>query len=764
MLKQYQAIKSQHRDSILFFRLGDFYEMFLDDAKVASKELELTLTGRGKDENRIAMCGVPFHAADGYILKLINKGYKVAVCEQVEDPALAKGLTRREVVRVVTPGTVMGVGHLEEAEQNYLLAMGNGGDHGGRPYAYVDASTGEFRIGVGDASWIQARETIEAEGISEDQAEEELKRHFGVQSLSAFGIEDYRAAYPAAWAILRYLKETQKHHLPQITRLLPYRSRDSLYMDPTTIRNLELVEKTGSLFWVLDATKTAMGARRLKQLIRHPFIDDVMINQRLDAVEALIGDLLSREEIREILGQVYDLERLLSRIVSGHHNPRDVVALRDSLRALKEMGGVLDAFGSSLSQGERVIREFDFGVLDVLDRGIVDDPAPHLRDGGYIKSGFSEELDQLNLSFKTIREWIAGLEDVERQRTGIKSLKVGFNKVFGYYFTIPNAQQDKVPADYIRKQTLVGAERYITPELKEKESILLHGEEKQIELEAEIYLEIVAEIQKVIPDLQELARVVADLDCLQSLATVSQRNRYCRPRFAPGLKLEIKNGRHPVLEKKSGMSYIPNDIHFKDIRFALITGPNMAGKSTLMRQIALTVVMAQMGCFVPADSATLSMVDKLFTRIGAMDNLYLGQSTFMVEMLETAAILNQATSQSLIILDEIGRGTSTFDGMSIAYAVSEHIHEKIGARTFFATHYHELSVLEERLKGFKNFSMKIREHNDRVIFDYKFIEGPADKSYGIHVAQMAGLPKSVVDRANQILEQFEAGEKQLRLF
>lgn len=796
MLRQFMAIKKDYQDAILFFRLGDFYEMFLDDALVASKELDLTLTGRGKDENRVPMCGVPHHAAENYIAKLVDRGFKVALCEQVEDPTESKGITRREVVQVITPGTVISHDVLDAQHNNYLVGIMS--IQAGYGISFVDITTGEFRLFFCDdilslTSYIDRlspKEVILEEGLDvelEDKilvntvpllvpkrACEEITSHFRIKDISAFGIDTLYDVTPIAWALLDYVKKTQQNALPQITQCLPFLTQNTMMIDKVSSRNLELIqsthtrEKAGSLFWVLDATKTAMGARKLKQLILNPSLDSQQIEQRLDAVQVLMGDVLSREEIRDVLNSVYDLERLVSRIVSEHHNPKDCIALKQSLSVLSELPGILSHLegATRLTQYAQYFASFNTEhspfktICDTITSGIQDSPPSTLRDGTIIKPGFNPELDELNESFKSIRQWIDTLEEKERAATGIKGLKVGFNKVFGYYFNVPNSNTTAIPEHYIRKQTLSNAERYITPELKEKENILLNGEEKRIALEAEIYLTIVALIKSHISSLQELADIVAQLDCLQSFAAVSQKYNYCRPQFDSddSLTLELQDSRHPVLQKSDGGSVIPNSIslHKDSELFVLITGPNMAGKSTLMRQIALTVIMAQIGCFVPASSAKLALFDKLFTRIGALDNLYSGQSTFMVEMLETATILHNATSRSLILLDEIGRGTSTYDGMSIAGAITEHIHHHIGARTFFATHYHELTELSKTLPKLGNYSMAITEENGKISFTYTLQKGAADKSYGVHVAEMAGLPNSVIQRANELLNTFES--------
>lgn len=797
MLRQYLEIKSGYQDAILFFRLGDFYEMFLEDAKVASKELELTLTGRGKDENRIPMCGVPHHASETYIARLVAKGYKVAICEQVEEATAGKGITKREVVKVITPGTVLGQGMLEETENNYLFAVASIPNTSRFGVSFVDITTGEFRLFVAQTRAdlmacvtrlnpkevvIQEGEDLElGEGIlitpmsfsDSSRSENALLQHFRLNSLSAFGIDPLKEAFPAAWALLSYVISTQKHAVPQVAALLPFHSTQTLQMDRVTLKNLELTESreknqsTETLFWVLNDTKTAMGARKLKAMIRNPLVDEEAITHRWDALDALKNDLLSREEIRDCLAPVYDLERLVARVVSDHHNPRDLIALKQSIQAVADLPSILPHLSGKLMQDfEAFFASFQTPdspykkIITLIETSIQEDSAAHIREGNVIKPGFSQVLDELLLSFKTVKDWIGALEEVEREATGIKSLKVGFNRVFGYYIEVPQSQSGAVPEHYIRKQTLANAERYMTPELKEKEIVLLHGEEKQRACEVQIYEDIVREVKTHIGALQRLAQQLSLLDALQSLASVAQKNGYCRPVFAPqsARQFSVKMGRHPVLEKKKTSSFIPNDLEMNENTqsFILITGPNMAGKSTLMRQVALWVVMAQMGSFVSASSMTFSVVDQLFTRIGALDNLYFGQSTFMVEMLETASIINNASASSLIILDEIGRGTSTYDGMSIAVAVTEHLHTQIGARTLFATHYHELTSLEHNLKGLKNFNMQILETKEDIVFTYKLIAGPADKSYGIHVAKMAGLPSSVVSRANGVLQGLES--------
>lgn len=805
MMRQYLDIKAQYPEEILFFRLGDFYEMFLKDAEIASRELDLTLTGRGKDEKRILMCGVPFHAADTYIAKLIERGYKVAICEQVEDPALSKGITKREVVQVITPGTVMNQTLLETKDHNFLAALYIGAKKVG--FSFVDCSTGEFFTcdvaSLEEAerhlsqltpkeilipldfspTWTLPAVLSAVPMLDPKRADDELCSFFKVNSLGAFGLSSLEAGHASAWAIVSYLKTTQKHALNQLVRCQPLVLTQTMQIDAATAQHLDLLthaqtqDKKGSLLWVLDDTKTAVGGRKLKTWLRHPLTDKGTLYARYDAVEELIQDLLSREEIREVLKSIYDIERLISRIVSGQNNPKDCIALKDSLHMCLELQGILAHFSSPLlrdmaayfkacATDTHPIR----AMIRLIENALIETPPAVVRDGHFIKPGYSNELDQLQASFKDIKRWISGLEEQERTRTGIKSLKVGFNKVFGYYFQVPNSNREPIPADYIRKQTLTNAERYISPELKEKEIILLNGEEKQIELEITLYQQLVQQLVPSVSVLQEVSSKLGELDCLQSFATLSQKNTYTRPVLTDRPTLTLKESRHPVLEKKAERALVANDITLSEqSRFMLITGPNMAGKSTVMRQLALCVVMAQIGCFVPAKSAEIGLVDKLFTRIGATDNLYSGQSTFMVEMTETASILNNATSKSLILLDEIGRGTATYDGLSLAGAISEYLHNHIGARTCFATHYHELTQLSEDLPGFFNMNMGIEERDGELVFTYTLLHGAADKSYGIQVAKMAGLPTEVIRRATALLAYFEthhavSNHVQMRLF
>ena len=806
MVRQYLKIKQKHTDAILFFRLGDFYEMFFDDAINAAKELDLTLTGRGKDERRIPMCGVPYHAADGYISKLVDKGYKVAICEQLEEATQGKEITRRDVVKIVTPATHISDTHLESTDNFYLSAIFNDPRSDDYGFSFVDCSTGEFKCCIFESKQtlletllrLNPKECLiprsstlefdlpclitEYDPLSIDHSVKQFREFFKIQQLASFDLTDHEFSMPAAWAIIDYLKHTQKHALAQLTSCTVYRWNNSMVLDVQTVRNLELLtplfqsQKAGSLFWVINKTKTALGARELKQWLLHPLLSLEAINDRYDAVDYLKNDVLTREELREQLHLVYDCERLLTRIVSHTNNPRDVIALKESLLACCELGSILhdasasllndsSTFFSELTQENHPIRK----LISIIDDALITPAPTTISNGNIINPGYNEELDNLMQSFKDIKDWIGGLEAKEQERTGIKTLRVGFNKVFGYYFQVSKGQTDHVPDDYIRKQTLTNAERYITPELKEKETVLLHGEEKQIQLEETIYRRIIEEIITHTERIQQCAFHIARLDCLQSLATIAQQLNYIRPVLSDkDTELSLIDSRHPVLEKQHPHSLISNTITFDEkTHMLLITGPNMAGKSTLMKQVALSMIMAQMGSFVPASQATLGLADRCFTRIGASDNLSHGQSTFMVEMTETATIINNASTKSLIILDEIGRGTSTYDGMSIAAAVIHYIHNQIKARTLFATHYHELTEITKECPLVKNTSMAIHEDNGSLIFTYQLVEGPADKSYGIHVAEMAGLPKELIDHAHYLLDRYENSPQpanQLSLF
>ncbi|MFA5104927.1 MAG: DNA mismatch repair protein MutS [Candidatus Margulisiibacteriota bacterium] len=816
MMKQYRELKDQVPDALLFFRLGDFYEMFGDDALVASKELEITLTGRGQGEKRAPMCGVPYHSVQPYISKLISRGFKVAICEQTEDPALAKGLVNRGVIKIITPGTILEEAMLNEKANNYLMAVSFSGDRAA--LAFIDISTGEFKAldiegddkarllsdeieRVSPAEILispeiiskneKLRSFLEAKGVpytaynlkdifDVQLAKEKLLRHFSLSSLEAFGFDGNELSLCAASAVIDYLKETQKVRLFHINGIKKYRIDNYMYIDPATRRNLELVQTIrdrtfqGSLLWILDRAKTPMGARLLRSWVLFPLREKNAINERLDAVEELFKNQLLRSDIADTLEDIRDIERLTGKISSSSANARDLVSLKESLTKLPVIKSMLSKCTSLTMKklgGFKDMAE----VFLLIDSAIADDPPFVLKDGGLIKQGYSAELDELKDASLKGKEWISNLEEEERRRTGIKSLKVGFTKVFGYYIEVSSSNQKFVPPDYIRKQTLVNCERYITPDLKDKESMILNAQDRSVEMEYTTFCGVRDRVAEFSKDLQHVAACIAEIDVLISLANVAVSENYTRPiltgphpqplsqRERGDDALIIKDGRHPVAEKTLGQHlFVPNDtLMDKNGRFLLITGPNMAGKSTYMRQVALITLLAQIGSFVPASSAKVPVLDRIFTRVGAFDDLYAGQSTFMVEMLETANILNNATKDSLIVIDEIGRGTATFDGMSIAKAVAEHIHSKIGSKTLFATHYHELTNLPEKFKGIKNVNVSVKEEGDRIIFLHKIVDGPADKSYGIHVAKLAGLPGSVVTRAKEVYDTLEMVENKL---
>lgn len=798
MMQKYMETKEEYKDCILFYRLGDFYEMFFEDAKICSRELELTLTGKSCGlEERAPMCGVPFHSVDTYLNKLVSRGYKVAICEQVEDPKLAKGLVKREVVRIATPGTNLNMQALDESRNNYLLCVVYTTNAYG--VSYVDVTTGDYyvtefdsenklldEIGKTMPSEIICNDSFLVSGIDledlrgrlgivvsaidawhfdEERCSQSLCRHFHVGTLAGLGLSDYSIGVTAAGAVMQYLEETQKISLDHITSIKPYIPNSYMLLDRSTRRNLELCEtmreksKRGSLFWVLDKTKTAMGARMLRNSIEQPLLDIEKINQRLDTITSLNENAISREELREYLTPIYDLERLISKISYRSANPRDLIAFRQSLSMLPHIKYLLNSF-----EGNSLLTEYGKSLDDMTDicsliEASIDEETPlTVREGGIIKDGYHEEIDRLRHAKTDGKKWLAELLEVEKERTGIKNLRIKFNKVFGYYLEVTNSYKNLVPEDWMRKQTLANAERYTTPKLKELEDTILGAEDKLYTLEYNIFCEIRDSIYTEIARIQSAAKIVASVDMLASLALVAEQNNYVRPEMKRKSGIEIKNGRHPVVEKMiqndmfvANDTYLDNDKH----RISIITGPNMAGKSTYMRQTALIVLMAQIGSFVPAESATIGIVDRIFTRVGASDDLASGQSTFMVEMTEVANILRNATRDSLIILDEIGRGTSTFDGLGIAWSVIEHIANTklLGAKTLFATHYHELTELEGKLDSVDNYCIAVKEQGDDIVFLRKIIKGGADKSYGIQVAKLAGVPENVLQRAREIVDE-----------
>lgn len=795
MMQHYLATKKEYPDAILFYRLGDFYEMFFEDAKTASRELELTLTGKDcGQEERAPMCGIPFHAAENYINRLVAKGYKIAICEQVEDPKTAKGIVKREVIRVVTPGTNLNIDSMDSGKNNYLMSIVYIGDVFG--VSIADFSTGEYYVTEFDnkntlideinkfvPSEIICNEYFEMSGadlteiceklhisksnldsrfFDAQQCHNKLKSHFKVASLDGLGIKDYPTGIIAAGALLLYLYETQKSQLPHFTSLTSYTTGKYMIIDSSSRRNLELVEtlrdkqKKGSLLWVLDKTKTAMGARHLRGIIEQPLICHDEICARQDLIEEFNNNAILREEIREYLNPVYDMERLMSKISCKSVNPRDLLAFKSSLEMLPHIKNILKEFNSSLAKD--IFERFDdlSDIYQKIDSAIDLDAPLTLHDGGILKIGYDEEVDRLRSAKTEGKDWLAQLEAQEREKTGIKALKIKYNKVFGYYIEVTNSYKSLVPEYYTRKQTLTNAERFTMPELKELENVIMGAEEKLINLEYELFCRLREEINTQVLRIQQTARAVADIDVYAALSVVATRNDYVRPKINEKGIIDIKNGRHPVVEKMiANNMFVANDIYLdnNDKRISIITGPNMAGKSTYMRQAALIVLMAQIGSFVPATSANICIVDRIFTRVGASDDLASGQSTFMVEMAEVANILRNATSKSLLILDEIGRGTSTFDGLSIAWAVVEYISNPkiLGAKTLFATHYHELTELEGTLAGVNNYCIAVKEQGDDIVFLRKIIKGGADNSYGIQVAKLAGVPEPVIERAKELV-------------
>ncbi|HAF61515.1 MAG TPA: DNA mismatch repair protein MutS [Anaerolineaceae bacterium] len=788
--QQYLDIKRQYPDTIVFFRLGDFYETFDHDAEITSEELDLVLTSRAVAKgNKVPMAGIPYHAAENYISRLINKGYHVAICEQIgEQPA--KGLFPREVVRVITPGTLVESSYLSAEKNNYLCAVYPTQERIG--FAYIDITTGEFlctefsngytNLLYSELARIQPAELLAPRSFDDPRLEryhrttkedwffalnrcqDALKACFHVSTMDGFGLKDKVPAICAAGAILQYLEETDSQFTKTIKNIHFYHTQDYMILDPETRRNLELVEtirdgkEEGSLLSVIDHTVNPLGKRLLRSWLNKPLTDPSLIQQRLDKVEFFIGDGLLRKDLQNQLKKISDLERIATRIVSGHALPRDLVALRSSLELIPSIRSALTVVQNCPPDLIDPIRPCS-EVLTLLQNAISKDPPATLQNPGIIKKGYSKDLDTIYSSSKDARTWIANLEKSEKQRTGIKTLKVSYNKVFGYYIEISNSYLNQVPEEYIRKQTLVNGERFITPEMKEYESIVLNAEERIHLLEVELFREVCQQIAAHIDEIIETAQVLATLDVLLGLADTAVFNKYCKPLISEEKIISIKNGRHPVVERTQlARAFIPNDVTFtEDEYIKIITGPNMSGKSTFLRQAALIVLLAQIGSYVPADEAIIGVVDRIFTRIGAQDEIHAGQSTFMVEMTETANILHNASSRSLLILDEIGRGTSTYDGLSIAWAVLEYIHNHpdLHARTLFATHYHELTQLGDTLPNAANYNVAVSESDGDVIFLYKIIRGGTDRSYGIHVAQLAGLPQSVISRSFEILKQLE---------
>ena len=801
MMKQYFETKKKYPDTILMFRLGDFYEMFFDDAILASKELEITLTGKDCGmEGRAPMCGIPFHAADTYINQLVKKGYKVAIGEQVEDPKLAKGLVKREVIRIVTPGTNLSSESLEETKNNYLMCISYVGKNYG--ISVTDLSTGVFKTCqiqqaekvVDEINKFQPSEVLYQAGVEQveeihavcerlqvshteapdyyfnlETDEETLKRQFHINSIEGLGLKDNPACVASCGALMQYLHETQMSSLSHINHIETYSVDSFMILDSATRRNLELTEtlrdkqKRGSLLWVLDKTKTAMGARKLREFVEQPLLYKDAIEKRLDAIEAINKELIVREELREYLNTIYDLERLLTRIALKTANPRDLLAFKTSIQYLPDIYNLLREL--PCERINEIYEDYDSleDLYDLLEQAIVEEPPVSIKEGGIFKQGYRDEIDELRLAKTECKTWLADLESKEREKTGIKGLKIKYNKVFDYYFEVTNSFKSLVPDYFIRKQTLVNAERFTTDELNTLSGKILGAEDKLYALEYDCYVELREKLAAALVRVQKMAGYIAELDALCSLAYVADKNNYVRPSLNTDGVIDIKGGRHPVVEKMIvNDMFIDNDTYLDNHnnRISIITGPNMAGKSTYMRQSALIVLMAQIGSFVPAESANIGIVDRIFTRVGASDDLASGQSTFMVEMNEVANILRNATANSLLILDEIGRGTSTFDGLSIAWAVVEYISNPklLGAKTLFATHYHELTELEGKLNSVNNYCIAVKEKGDDIVFLRKIVKGGADKSYGIQVAKLAGIPELVINRAKDIVNQLSAND------
>ncbi|RBP45602.1 DNA mismatch repair protein MutS [Garciella nitratireducens] len=809
MMEQYLKIHDQVKDAILFFRLGDFYEMFFDDAILASKELEITLTGRDCGlEERAPMCGVPYHSAETYIAKLIEKGYKVAICEQVEDPSEAKGIVRREITRIISPGTVIDGEMLDDNKNNYLLCIYYEDEQFG--LGVTDISTGEFMVSeiqhsrsvlIDEIGKLNPSEIItnnslyknkELKNLIEEklnikinpypnkyfnykECEKKIKKHFHVYSLTSVDLDAYPIIVKAAGALIQYLEQTQKNALSHINQINRYAIEEYMLLDLSTRRNLELTEtirgkeKKGSLLWVIDKTLTSMGARLLRQWVEQPLLNKEQIQKRLDGVEEIYHDIVLRKELENLLKKVYDIQRLITRISYGNANARDLLSLKQSIGILPELKKILSKCNSALLK--QIYDQLDTleDIFSLINQGIIEDPPQTIKEGNIIKDGFNKEVDKYRDASRFGKQWIKKMEQEEKKKTGIKSLKIRFNKVFGYYIEVTKSNLHLVPDYFIRKQTLANSERYFTHELKEIEDKILGAEDKVVQLEYKIFQNIRERILSQIIRIQSSAKCIAFLDAIWSLATIAYENHYVKPVITNKDEIDIKEGRHPVVENMMDYSeFVPNDckINCGNNRIMLITGPNMAGKSTYMRQVALIVLMAQIGSFVPAKQAKIGIVDRIFTRVGASDDLASGQSTFMVEMSEVSNILKNASKNSLVILDEIGRGTSTFDGLSIAWAVIEYINDKkyIGCKTLFATHYHELTVLEDQLEGVKNYSIAVKEENDDIVFLREIISGKTDQSYGIQVAKIAGLPDEVIKRSKEILNKLEFSDSNKKRF
>ncbi|BDU50787.1 DNA mismatch repair protein MutS [Haliovirga abyssi] len=795
LMKQYKAIKKENEDSILFFRLGDFYEMFFEDAKIASKELGITLTSRNKEKGvEVPLAGIPYHSAAQYISKLVSKGYKVAICEQVEDPKKAKGIVKREVVKIITPGTVIDTDSLDENSNNYLLGIEI--KDSGAGISYIDITTGEFKttqfdegnlsekifneinkiapkeILIDNVSYEILKEKIEEYTKLNnillntinliDDSEEFLKDYFNIISLESFGINNKKISIEIAGTVLNYILELQKFGEIPVNKLIYVNTKNQMELNVTTQRNLDLIKNNreknslGTLLWVLNKTKTSMGGRLLKKVIVSPLIDIDKILERQNNVKYFIDNLMIREEIREELINIYDIERIIGKIVLGTENGRDIIALKKSLKSVIEIKNILKDSDILKFELKDLIE-----IYELIDSSIIEEPPFSIREGKIIKENYNKELDELRNISKQGKKYILDLEKEEKEKTGIKSLKVKYNRVFGYYIEVTKSNIDLVPENYIRKQTLSNAERFITPELKEYESKVLNAKDKIEELEYKIFKEITSNIKNMKKTLQDVASKIANLDMIISFAVVAIENNYIKPEIDEGFEIDIQDARHAVVEKLIGSEdYVSNNIKFTEKeKLIILTGPNMAGKSTYMKQIALIIILAQIGSYVPATYAKIGVVDKIFTRVGASDDLVSGQSTFMVEMSEVANIVNNATERSFVILDEVGRGTSTFDGISIAWAISEYIHDKVKSKTIFATHYHELTELEKKFENIVNFRIEVKETSNSVIFLRKIVRGGADKSYGIEVAKLAGIPNDIINRSKKILFNLEKRRK-----